>query len=85
MFNNGLSFSNSIIMANIEFNGNGDSTKGIAIAFNQLCDDLEGLGKMEQSYWALHLRGNKSMLKIRAKQIVMRAKILQGMINCYAD
>ena len=49
MFNNGLSFSNSIIMANIEFNGNGDSTKGIAIAFNQLCDDLEVLVKWSKA------------------------------------
>ena len=69
----------------IEFKGNGDSTKDVATAFNQLCEDLESLGEMEISYWALHLRGNKSMLKSRAKQIVMRAKILQEMINCYAD
>ena len=72
-------------MTKIEFKGNGDGTKGIASAFNQLCEDLESLGQMEQSYWALHLRGNKSMLKSRAKQIVMRAKILQEMINCYAN
>ena len=72
-------------MAKIEFKGNGDATKDVAIAFNQLCDDLEKLGEMEVSYWALHLRGNKAMLKSRAKQIVMRAKILQEMINCYVD
>lgn len=72
-------------MAKIEFIGNGEGTKDIATAFNQLCEDLEKLGEMEVSYWALHLRGNKSMLKSRAKQIVMRAKILQEMINCYAD
>lgn len=72
-------------MSKIEFKGNGDGTKNIATAFNQLCDDLESLGEMEVSYWALHLRGNKAMLKSRAKQIVMRAKILQEMINCYAD
>ncbi len=72
-------------MAKIEFKGNGDSTKNIATAFNQLCDDLESLGEMEVSYWALHLRDNKTILKSRAKQIVMRAKILQEAINCYAD
>lgn len=72
-------------MAKIEFKGNGYGTKNIATAFNQLCDDLENLGEMEASYWALHLRGNKTMLKSRAKQIVMRAKILQEMINCYTD
>lgn len=69
----------------MEFKGNGNATKDIATAFNQLCEDLEKLGEMEQSYWALHLRGNKNMLKSRAKQIVMKAKILQEAINCYAD
>lgn len=72
-------------MAKIEFKGNGEGTKDIANAFNQLCEDLEKLGDMEVSYWALHLRGNKAMLKSRAKQIVMRAKILQEMINCYTE
>lgn len=72
-------------MAKIDFNGNGSRTKEIAVAFNQLCDDLEKLGEMEQSYWALHLRGNKEMLKSRAKQIVMRAKVLQETINCYTE
>lgn len=72
-------------MAKIDFKGNGESTKDIATAFNQLYDDLEKLGEMEVSYWALHLRGNKNLLKNRAKQIVMRAKILQEMINCYTD
>lgn len=72
-------------MAKIDFNGNGNSTKDIAVAFNQLCEDLEKLGEMEQSYWALHLRGNKEKLKSRAKQIVMRAKMLQETINCYIE
>lgn len=72
-------------MTKMEFKGNGNATKDIATAFNQLCEDLEKLGEMEQSYWALHLRGNKNMLKSRAKQIVMKAKILQEAINCYAD
>ena len=72
-------------MEKIDFKGNGESTKDIAIAFNQLCEELEKLGELEVSYWSLHLRGNKAMLKSRAKQIVMRAKILQEMINCYAN
>lgn len=72
-------------MGKIYFKGNGESTKDIAIAFNQLCEELEKLGELEVSYWSLHLRGNKAMLKSRAKQIVMRAKILQEMINCYAN
>lgn len=72
-------------MAKLSFIGNGDGTKNIADAFNQLCEDLENFGEMKQSYWALHLRGNKSMLKSRAKQIVMRAKLLQEEINCYVD
>ena len=72
-------------MAKIEFIGNGEGTKDIATAFNQLCEDLEKLGEMEVSYWALHLRGNKSTLKSRAKQIVMRAKLLQEAIHCYTD
>lgn len=72
-------------MANIEFKGNCDTTKNVSNAFNQLCEDLESLGNLDVSYWALHLRGNKNMLKSRAKQIVMKAKILQEAINCYAD
>lgn len=70
-------------MAKLNFKGNGDSTKNIATAFNQLCEDLENLGEMDISYWALHLRGNKVTLKSRAKQIVMRAKLLQEAINSY--
>lgn len=72
-------------MAKMEFKGNGNVTKDIATAFNQLCEDLEKLGEMEQSYWALHLRGNKAMLKSRAKQIVMRAKLLEETINIYIN
>lgn len=72
-------------MAKIEFIGNGNTTNDISAAFNQLCEDLEKLGEMEVSYWALHLRGNKAMLKSRAKQIVMRAKLLQEAIICYTD
>lgn len=70
-------------MAKLNFKGNGDSTKNIATAFNQLCEELESLGEMDISYWALHLRGNKATLKSRAKQIVMRAKLLQEAINSY--
>lgn len=55
-------------MEKIGFKGNGESTKDIAIAFNQLCEELEKLGELEVSYWALHLRGNKAMLKSRAKK-----------------
>ena len=43
----------------MEFIGNGVVTENIAINFKQLCDELEKLGNLEQSYWALHLRGNK--------------------------
>lgn len=67
----------------MEFIGNGVTTENIALNFKQLCDELEKLGNLEQSYWALHLRGNKQMLKSRAKQIVMRAKMLEESINCY--
>lgn len=72
-------------MGKIDFIGAGNGTKDISVAFNQLCEDLERLGEMEQSYWALHLRGNKEMLKSRARQIVMRAKVLQETINCYTE
>lgn len=72
-------------MGKIDFIGNGSTTKDIATAFNQLCEDLESLGEMEVSSWALHLRGNKAMLKSRAKRIVMRAKLLQEAINCYTE
>lgn len=67
----------------LDFRGNGSTTVGIEIAFKQLCKDLEDLGNMDTSFWALHLKGNKTMLKSRAKQIVMRAKILQELINSY--
>ena len=70
-------------MAKIEFIGNGNATKDINKAFNQLCEDLECLGKLETSYWSLHLRDNKLFLKSKAKQIVMRAKILEEAISCY--
>jgi hypothetical protein len=70
-------------MGKLNFRGNGDTTKNIATVFNQLCEDLENLGEMDQSYWALHLRGNKATLRSRAKQIVMRAKLLQEAINSY--
>lgn len=34
----------------MEFIGNGAVTENIAINFKQLCDELEKLGNLEQSY-----------------------------------
>lgn len=69
----------------INFKGNGNSTIEIEESFNSLCQELERLGNLGQSYWGLHLIGNKKELRTIASKIVLKSKLLQETIKQYTN